>query len=58
LISLFSRFQGLVDQIFFSVADREGGEGEQVVGGVAEHGSTLGSYRPGMPAMTSSCSRT
>ncbi len=45
LISLFSRSSGLVDQIFFQwpigkllpVADREGGEGEQVVLGLPQH---------------------
>jgi hypothetical protein len=39
---LFSRSSGLVDQIFLPVQHREGGEGEQVVLGFAEHGLDLG----------------
>ncbi len=51
LISLLSRYSGLVDQIFFQWRSGSG-EGQQILGGIAEHGFDLGKLATEHAAMT------
>jgi len=58
LISLLSRSSGLVDQIFFQCGTGKSAKAVMSAAASCSMDSTLGSWRPSVPAMVSSCPHT